>query len=81
MIAKLLNPAIVKVSPNLPHHYQFRLKDYAILLKPHAMSLVLFTASADLLLTPGGIAAETGLIAVVCIAAGAITVSASATNL
>jgi len=52
-------------------HYQFRLQDYAILLKPRVMSLVVFTAVVGLLLAPGKIAAETGLIAVICIAAGA----------
>ncbi len=54
-----------------PKQYQFRLQDYAILLKPRVMSLVVFTAAVGLLLAPGGIAAETGVIAVICIAAGA----------
>ena len=58
-------------SSGSPHHYQFRLQDYAILLKPRVMSLVVFTAAVGLLLAPGAIAAETGLIAVICIAAGA----------
>ncbi len=54
-----------------PRQYRFRLQDYAVLLKPRVMSLVVFTAAVGLLLAPGTITAETGLIAVICIAVGA----------
>ena len=45
--------------------------DYAILLKPRVMSLVLFTGFTGMLLAPGNIDALTGTIAVICIALGA----------
>lgn len=48
-----------------------RLIDYAILLKPRVMSLVLFTALVGLLLAPGAIPLGTAAIAVICIAVGA----------
>ena len=48
-----------------------RLLDYAVLLKPRVMSLVLFTAMVGLLLAPGSIPLATATIAVVCIAIGA----------
>jgi protoheme IX farnesyltransferase len=48
-----------------------RLLDYAVLLKPRVMSLVLFTALVGLLLAPGNIALGTATIAVLCIAIGA----------
>jgi len=48
-----------------------RLLDYAVLLKPRVMSLVLFTAMVGLLLAPGTIALGTATIAVICIAIGA----------
>jgi protoheme IX farnesyltransferase len=53
----------------LPHGG--RLLDYAILLKPRVMSLVLFTAMVGLLLAPGSIPLGTATIAVICIAIGA----------
>ena len=53
---------------------RFRITDYALLLKPRVMSLVVFTAAAGMLLAPGGIA-SIGLlkagIAIFCIAIGA----------
>ncbi len=48
-----------------------RLLDYAALLKPRVMSLVLFTAMVGLLLAPGAIPLGTATIAVICIAIGA----------
>ena len=51
--------------------YRSRVQDYAILLKPRVMSLVVFTAACGLILAPGAIALETAIIAVICIAAGA----------
>ena len=44
--------------------------DYAILLKPRVMSLVLFTGFTGMLLAPGKIDILTGAIAVICIALG-----------
>ncbi|MDD9878266.1 MAG: heme o synthase [Magnetovibrio sp.] len=51
--------------------HRFRLQDYAILLKPRVMSLVVFTAACGLVLAPGTVSLDTALIAVICIAAGA----------
>ena len=45
--------------------------DYAILLKPRVMSLVLFTGFTGMLLAPGEIDVLTATIAVICIALGA----------
>jgi len=50
---------------------KFRLQDYALILKPRVMSLVVFTAFVGLLLAPGSIDPKTGFIAVICIAIGA----------
>jgi protoheme IX farnesyltransferase len=48
-----------------------RMVDYAILLKPRVMSLVLFTGFAGLLLAPGSLDIATALIAVIAIGVGA----------
>ena len=50
---------------------RFRLQDYALILKPRVMSLVVFTAFVGLLLAPGAIDSRTAFIAIVCIALGA----------
>lgn len=50
---------------------QMRLTDFALLLKPRVMSLVVFTAIIGLVMAPGTIDWLTGLIAVACIAVGA----------
>ena len=50
---------------------RFRLQDYALILKPRVMSLVVFTAFVGLLLAPGTIDPKTAFIAVICIAIGA----------
>jgi len=50
---------------------RFRLQDYALILKPRVMSLVVFTAFVGMLLAPGSIDPKTGFIAVICIAIGA----------
>ena len=54
-----------------PQTYRSRIADYAVILKPRVMSLVVFTALVGLLLAPGGIDPWTGIIAVACIAIGA----------
>jgi len=54
-----------------PHEPQFRINDFAVLLKPKIMSLVVFTALVGILMAPGGADAQTGLISVFCIAIGA----------
>ncbi|NQV56689.1 MAG: protoheme IX farnesyltransferase [Rhodospirillales bacterium] len=48
-----------------------RVVDYALLLKPRVMSLVLFTGIAGLMLAPGNIDWITALVAIACIAVGA----------
>lgn len=50
---------------------RFRLNDYAVLLKPRVMQLVVFTAAVGLLLAPGSIDPLTGVAAILCIAIGA----------
>jgi len=53
---------------------RFRITNYALLLKPRVMSLVVFTAAAGMFLAPGGLAAIgpiTSCIAIICIAIGA----------
>jgi protoheme IX farnesyltransferase len=54
-----------------PHEPRFRVNDFAVLLKPKIMSLVVFTALVGILMAPGGADAQTGLVAVLCIAIGA----------
>ncbi|MEL0107405.1 MAG: heme o synthase [Rhodospirillaceae bacterium] len=48
-----------------------RAKDYAILLKPRVMSLVVFTAIVGLLLAPGSVSVADALLAIFCVALGA----------
>ena len=55
----------------LPRPVRFRIRDYAVLLKPRVMGLVVFTAVVGLVLAPGAVDVWTGLVAVVAIAAGA----------
>jgi protoheme IX farnesyltransferase len=50
---------------------RFSLQDYALLLKPRVMSLVVFTAFVGLILAPGSIDPKSGFVAVICIAIGA----------
>ena len=45
----------------------FRLADYALLLKPRVMSLVVFTAMVGLVMAPGGIGMLELFIAILCI--------------
>jgi heme o synthase len=61
--AKTAEPAV--------NQHRFRVHDYAALLKPRVMSLVVFTAACGLILAPGAIALETAIIAIICVAAGA----------
>ncbi len=50
---------------------RFFIRDYAVLLKPRVMSLVVFTALVGMLLAPAKISATVAVIAIVCIAVGA----------
>lgn len=50
---------------------RFRLRDYALLLKPRVMSLVVFTAMVGLILAPGEPSPFVAVVAVLCIALGA----------
>lgn len=58
-------------SAETPDEPRFRVNDFAVLLKPRIMSLVVFTALVGILMAPGGADAATGLITVLCIAIGA----------
>ena len=55
----------------VPAEPRFHLRDYAILLKPRVMSLVVFTGLVGLLLAPGHIDPLTAVAAVLSIAVGA----------
>ncbi len=48
-----------------------RVRDYALLMKPRVMSLVVFTGFVGLIVAPGSIDAYTAAIAIICIAFGA----------
>lgn len=50
---------------------RFRVRDYAVLLKPRVMSLVVFTALVGLILAPAPLPPATAVIAITCIALGA----------
>ncbi|MEQ8806098.1 MAG: heme o synthase [Rhodospirillales bacterium] len=50
---------------------QFRLADYALLLKPRVMSLVVFTAMVGLVMAPGAIGTLEAFVAILCISIGA----------
>src|SRR5712672_1957575 len=47
------------------------IRDYVALTKPRVMSLVVFTALVGLMVAPGGIDPFAGVVALLCIAAGA----------
>jgi len=49
----------------------YRLHNYALLMKPRVMSLVVFTGVVGLIMAPGTVDAFTGAVAVLCIAFGA----------
>ena len=61
----VIKPSTVRTEP------RFQIRDYALLLKPRVMSLVVFTALVGMLLAPAHIDALTGLAAILCIALGA----------
>ncbi|MEQ8227499.1 MAG: heme o synthase [Rhodospirillales bacterium] len=50
---------------------RFRLADYALLLKPRVMSLVVFTAMVGLVMAPGEIGTFEAFVAILCISIGA----------
>ena len=58
-------------APEGPAEPRFRLNDYAMLLKPRILSLVVMTGLVGTLMAPGGGDALTGLISVLCIAIAA----------
>ena len=55
----------------VPGEVNPRVVDYAILLKPRVMSLVLFTGIVGIVMAPGTIDWLTALIAIACIGVGA----------
>jgi protoheme IX farnesyltransferase len=58
-------------APDGARTYRARVVDYALILKPRVMSLVIFVGLVGLLLAPGTIAPLTGAVAVACIALAA----------
>ncbi len=65
------NGDVFQRTDRAPEEPRFRVQDFAVLLKPRVMSLVVFTAFVGMLMAPGGIDAHAGLLAVACIAVGA----------
>jgi protoheme IX farnesyltransferase len=61
----------VNAEPQAERQYRARASDYAVILKPRVMSLVVFTGFVGLMLAPGTIAFDTALTAILCIALGA----------
>jgi len=57
--------------PNGGDTYRFRVADYANLLKPRVMMLVVFTAIVGMVMAPGEIPLWQGLASILCIAIGA----------
>jgi len=57
--------------PNGGDAYRFRVADYANLLKPRVMMLVVFTAITGMVLAPGSIPLWQGVVSILCIAIGA----------
>ena len=57
--------------PNDGDTYRFRVADYANLLKPRVMMLVVFTAITGMVLAPGAIPLWQGVVSILCIAIGA----------
>jgi len=54
-----------------PRQPRYRVVEYALILKPRVMSLVVFTGWVGLMMAPGTIPLDTAVIAVCCIAVGA----------
>ncbi len=54
-----------------PREYHYRVQDWAALLKPRVMSLVVFTGVVGMVLAPGSIDLATAVAAILCIAIGA----------
>ncbi|HEC90134.1 MAG TPA: hypothetical protein ENI55_00555, partial [Alphaproteobacteria bacterium] len=59
-----------QAEPRLSRLPRLNVRDYALLLKPRVMSLVVFTALVGLLLAPGAIDTLSAALAVICIAVG-----------
>jgi protoheme IX farnesyltransferase len=73
-LSKTIDESIAEskeTAPEFARKYRARVVDYAIILKPRVMSLVVFVGLVGLLLAPGAIPPWTGAIAVACIAFGA----------
>ena len=73
--------AVPAEAPIETREHRFRLADYAVLLKPRVMSLVVFTAVVGLALAPGPIEAWRALAAVISIALGAGAAGISPINM
>jgi protoheme IX farnesyltransferase len=64
-------PAVTFAASVTASEPRFRLRDYAVLLKPRVMSLVVFTAMVGMILAPGKPDPVTAVAAIVCVALGA----------
>jgi protoheme IX farnesyltransferase len=71
MKANISTAQLPDAAPAESRTYRSRVVDYAIILKPRVMSLVVFTGLVGLLLAPGAIDILSAIITVACIAAGA----------
>jgi protoheme IX farnesyltransferase len=61
----------MQINRSVPRGSYASIGDYLALTKPRVMSLVVFTALVGLMVAPGGIDPFTGVVALLCIAAGA----------
>jgi protoheme IX farnesyltransferase len=71
LAAPSTNSVIRPAPPDAVGEPRFSLRDYAILLKPRVMSLVVFTAVVGLIMAPATVDIWTAIVAVLCIAIGA----------
>jgi hypothetical protein len=62
---------LMQINRSIPRGSYASIGDYVALTKPRVMSLVVFTALVGLMVAPGGIDPFTGVVALLCIAAGA----------
>jgi protoheme IX farnesyltransferase len=65
------DPEVINHDAPVQRQQRYRVVEYALILKPRVMSLVVFTGWVGLMMAPGTIHLDTAVIAVLCIAVGA----------
>jgi heme o synthase len=71
LAASSTNSAVSSAPADVVIEPRFSLRDYAVLLKPRVMSLVVFTGIVGMIMAPAPVDIWTAIIAVLCIAVGA----------